>query len=169
VAQREARSELASRDGARLTRRGPSARRVFHRIGALPHSNDSAGLRRRTGVLAEDRGPRSRALVAILAGVTIGTPASQTAAAAPTAPPTETPTVLLYRYRADLPAAPDLASRLAVASLLTPGPAWVTPSPEEIRLSRGEKTAIIVTAIVIGAIVVIAVGVVVLRPHDGLP
>lgn len=42
-------------------------------------------------------------------------------------------------------------------------PAWLAPTPAEIRLSRGARTAIIVTAIVVGVLVIAGV-VAVARP-----
>jgi hypothetical protein len=48
--------------------------------------------------------------------------------------------------------APDIHTRIAPARN-----ALVAPAPQEIRLSSGAKTAIIVTAIVVGALIIVGV------------
>lgn len=58
-----------------------------------------------------------------------------------------------------IPGLGPLAPRLALAGAqpLRAPLALFAPTPEEIRLSRGAKTAIIVTAIVVGALLVVGV------------
>ena len=52
------------------------------------------------------------------------------------------PPVMLY--------APDIHVRIATAAV-------APPQPQEIRLSSGAKTAIIITAIVVGALIIVGV------------
>lgn len=73
------------------------------------------------------------------------------------APAQDIPAAAPTRAANGIPGLGPLAPRLAFAGADAIGQrlALFAPTPDEIRLSRGAKTAIIVTAIVVGALIVV--------------